>query len=816
LCYHDTQSKVFFIYGCDILVLTIQFVPKLQNNLSCDTEQDDHDEALVQTCAFALASLDRRACARAQMRDANTILEQLVLPISFPWSQCKEILYKPLPRDIDEMSIIMHGDEDFSVIELNNETLRAVKAANIPKKIPIALRRTEDPGVLELRTCTKPTASRLRRLKRACSIKVQNQIQEDSMIHGERSLQMYHEVQLKKRQREEFDAWSTTKRLVSFRVGCTSSRSTIFSSSELSNNPLFLQAIYPKHIQDGVKKSGLEAYQEGLQHGSYNGRPLPSKDAVMNDPTSKNRFIVGRTRLVWSEKERSESKSQRTPYCSILTRQRLEVNSLKRPLTVKVGIRLNGVLVSARQSQEADINAGTTVAPETSYSHTLRSVNGALDVACTIEEKQTTLVEIQSNKISAPRDYSQCTLNLSTFINEVKQHSVKHNERSLNAVDRIRKQISIQRELWLYQAESVLNDMSAKSTVLYRLLGNKEIEDPQVDAQSEHTELFRDGVKFTRQRKLKLKLDITPPRLDCLPTEDGLIHVTCTMPGKIVLLNEGVCNTTSITSNGAKIKQPPLTLSLLLSVLAIEVDRCPGCWKYMANDPICNNCEYGMSLPIMDNSIWISTIGSFWSNLDSMPPAWIHATDEKSKRCENTTWYTDESCCHLCATGATGSAVVTSCAAEGCNVRFHPICAVIASVSNEAEYKHGAYGTSYKSNGSRYSQLVNHQRYENDDMYLCTQYSHGLVETSFTATLDNKQSTIDGRSKKNATGRAKNRGTRTEKPVSNQHTKQNGTSIDTKPKAPPHSSSTAAATDSRNVAVLTNNVLSVSQSETMP
>jgi hypothetical protein len=717
--------------------------------LCVDTEQDKHDEAVADACAVALASLDRRACARVQMRDANTILEQLVLPISFPWSQCKDILYKPLPRDIDEMSIIMHGDEECSVIELNNETFRALKDDNVPKKIPIHLHKTEDPGVLELQTYNKPTASRLRRFKRLYSTKTQKtQSSEDAMMNGECSLQMYHEVQLKKRRREQFDELNTTKQRISFRVGCTSSRSKIFTQAELFNGPLFLQAIYPKLIQDGVKKSGLEAYEEGIRYGSYNSRPLPSKDSVMNDPTSKNRFFVGRTRLVWSEKERLQSKSQRSPYCSILTRQRIEGNALKRPLTVRVGIRLNGVLVSARQSQEIVSKSGTTaITPDSTYSHTAKSVNEALDLACNIEEKQTT-VEIQEYKIIPPLDYSQCTLNLPVFVNEIKQNCSKENRKSLTAIDQIRKQITFHRELSLYRSESQAKDTSVKCNLLYRMRREDEIVDPRLGTvKPECTEFIHGGVKFQHHCNLKFSLEAIPPRLDCLPTEDGLIHVSCTLPGKIVLRHEIDYDTTC--NQLAPFTEPLLTLSLLLNVFSNEVDRCPGCWNYRAGDLMCSNCDYESSLPLIDGNVWIDTTGSFWRKLDAKPPEWIYATvDETKQPYKNTKWYMDDSCCHLCGKGTTtGSTTVSLCAAEGCNVRFHPVCAIIASALSEATFRHGDCDTSRGSNISSYQHFSNHQRYGNDDAYLCTQYSHSLVETSFTTT-HTTQSNVDNHHKK--------------------------------------------------------------------
>ena len=77
--------------------------------------------------------------------------------------------------------------------------------------------------------------------------------------------------------------------------------------------------------------------------------------------------------------------------------------------------------------------------------------------------------------------------------------------------------------------------------------------------------------------------------------------------------------------------------------------------------------------------------------------------------------------CCLCSQTATP---VVKCAAENCSVRFHPMCAVIASVGAEITYKRNL-----AESGA-----------EESDAYLCTQYTLSLAQTSFS---DGEKSLVD-------------------------------------------------------------------------
>jgi hypothetical protein len=533
------------------------------------------------------------------MKDANEILEQLLLPISFPWSQCKKILYKTVPRDIDEMTSILNVDGDDSDHELSNEvTHRRMNKPSEPTTIiPLSLARSSDPGVVELCTYVKPFPKRCRRSMLAPA-RVQDPRNEDPMLPGELSLRMYSEVQAKKRLRDEFKNENSSTKFISFRVGSTSSRASIFDGSDPSTVPLFLLATYPRQLHEGTKRHGLDAYEDGIELGSYNCRILPPKRSVIENPTSKNRFVVGRTRLIWSEKERSESTSQRCAVRSVLNGLRLETNAIKRPLNVKVAVRVNGVLLSCNRSHEQMSVAGHKSNSEVSYSYSNKAVHDALNGACSI--LVTTQHPILKEQVTVPPDYSQCTLNTTKFVADIGSDVVSSEQQqrqTLNIVRKPRDQISIQRKVAIYRSTSLRTTTNASLGHVYNFYNDHEMVESSSDSISGNVDLFHNGDKSilhnTQIQSLNIKLNIVPPRLDCLPTEDGLIRVSCTMTGKIYHEAKLVAGHADASSKLPKRKDRASPVapysSLLLSVLASETGRCVICWN--ADAPFCSGSK---------------------------------------------------------------------------------------------------------------------------------------------------------------------------------------------------------------------------------
>jgi PHD-zinc-finger like domain len=597
--------------------------------------------------------------------------------MSFPWAHPKEPIFKAIPRDIDELPGILSIGEGSPEHEAHGK-FRHLKGRGLPKNTQAAARRSVDPGVVELTTFFKPTQAQ-RHL--AYSPSSYDQRVDDSNVPGELSLRMYQEVQERKRRRVGMETANKKTRLISFRLASTSSRSSIFDVVEAANVPLFLLATLPRQVQEGTRKNGIDAFELACDLGSYNCRPPPTESSVLKDPTSNNRFFVGRTRLIWSERERRGPQSQRAAYRSLLTGERLEQNTLKRPLRVKVAIRLNGTLLSspdellARKSLEELVTAYVS---DPAYSRS-EKVNDALDAACG---------EIPS----VGGDHSQSSLSSEKLFSNVAADLKRAASRQpSNLLDRIREPLSLLRE-------------SVAGSSLGRL-----------------KRTFGKG-----------RLNIVPPRIDCLPTEDGLVSVACSAGGRIVW--ESLSNRQTLYSAS----------TMIMRELASETGRCVVCWSVYAElvssvqcagcdlrvhtrclanrqvddawmcqtcredveksatgEPLCHVCHHTGGAVVRHEEDWVHDVCRTWCEIDQVLGPCDIAEGSKGFNV----------CCHLCSEG---SKLVVQCAAENCSVRFHPMCAVVVSIAAEIQHKELVQGGA-----------------KERDAFLCTQYTLSMLHTSF-------------------------------------------------------------------------------------
>lgn len=644
---------------------------------------------------MALVSLDRRARARAQMLDANALFDQLVLPSCLPWSQCQNMLYKTLPRDIDDLCS-----------ELFEETEETAVAY-----------RSSDPGVVELNSCEVDTTQGRNPKRKRYEMDARAEI--PSTTPGEWSLQMYHEVQWNERQRQEHCI--TKKRSISIRVGSTSSRASLFDSSRA---PLFLMALYPRQLHEGTKRHGLEAFKYGMDLGSYNCRSLPPEEAVLlsDIPSSKQRFSVGRSRIIWSEKERPESKSQRCAYRSVLNGQRLETTSLKRPLQVKVGIRINKVLLSYpgsrsnRPEDSAVSSQNKKILELSSNSYSNKVIQDSLDFACgPVETKISQQRTLETSDVVS-HDYSQCTLHLKNYVAKTASDYLTMRGDSILLVQGLAAK-SLNEPFTIERLVSVHPDLSNSTHVDRDFLGAKAINDGM-----HASEKSRSENSITRLPngdhglRLRTHLHVVPPRFEFLPTEDGRMHVTCTLSGTMKHETQVDSPTADclVESSDAQPSRKPS--SVLLRVLSRETKRCVICWNtenltkdsarlcqgchvfahsscvnvssqrwtdhddwlcsccaHMGDERTCSVCHFseGILLPWKENQ-WIHNVCRTWCGSNATARLFSNGLSPKDS--------TMGSCCHLCSKG--DSAVVV-CLGEGCSVSFHPMCALVASMAEE-------------------------------------------------------------------------------------------------------------------------------------
>lgn len=654
------------------------------------------DDAIAQSAAAALVSLDKRACARTLIRKANAVLEEILIPMSLPWSHQVEPLYRNVARDIDEMPGMLNADNEIPGHEhgifKQNERDRG-----LPRTVHAAVQRSLDPGVMELTLTYK--ASQAQRHS-AYSPKPYDPREEDPSLPGEMSLRMYQEVQRRKKPRLAMESVNQRKTMVSLRLCSSSSRSTIFDLQDNKRIPLLLPAVFPKHFQDGCRKNEDSAVLEQINDlGSYNCRPLTFSRSLHS--TGRNRLFVGRNRIIWSEKEKQGAKSQRPTFRSILTGQRLESGTQKRPINLKIGIRLNGVLLSSDDPSAVKVlsTLDPSFASNGPFSYPARVVKCALNEACPPNEA------VMPNRGQCSLDFDRFLFNISGDLQQQITGKRPH-----NLVYLIRQQLTVA-----------------------------------------HTIRLRTKTQNQESSSSKLSLTIVPPWLDCAATEDGIIRVVCSKSGTMSW--EGMSSHTSST------KVPTQSMSnanFLVSEMARETKKCAICWSdtdplddgnflkckvcqlpihaacmggKSSTDWICNSCELQHDQKV-DATCAHSSIGNpicivcghaggvlekceaKRRHIHTVCRIWcsdaLADTDSSESKTENDT-ITPR--CHLCMNG---SSSVVRCAADGCCVQFHPMCAVLYSAASR----------------------INHsQLWKGDaktrDALLCTQFQLSLLHTTF-------------------------------------------------------------------------------------
>ena len=316
-----------------------------------------------------MASLDKRAYSRAILLDADALLERMVLPMSFPWSQSREEeLEQVFARDIDEMNgILLSGDPRMSAPMARENELDAQGS----------LIRSADPGVVEYEVVCPGSLARLQ-TQFAFQCPSVSTTGSDHPIPGERFLRMFLGRQATKQQQRTLEGLRHTRRLVSFSMACTSSRAKILCVHEKDRYPLLLPAALPSEVQYGNRTTSDQADGFADECGSHDGGYCRPKDT---DDTKRCR--ARRNRPVWTKRGPLASVS-----VSMLPDEQMLSGVWRRPRDVKVGIKINGILLSTKSSpsameilQESHPNVYTTYindAIEEAYARAPRRADGLL------------------------------------------------------------------------------------------------------------------------------------------------------------------------------------------------------------------------------------------------------------------------------------------------------------------------------------------------------------------------------------------------------------------------------------------------------
>ena len=607
---------------------------------------------------------------------------------------------------------------------------------------------------------------------------------------------------------------------VSMKVGGVSSRSTLFPSTsviatksgQIPENtrkvirPMLCPASFPQSIQSGETVSMDKAKRldkAGLANrlGSYDCRITDSLSNPKKDSSNKRskQTEVGRTRIIWSNLIQGDdqpflpSTRNRVNFNSLLTGQRIDTLKCKRPVEVKVGVRLNGRIIMEEAIE--DLPAVTT---------------------------------------SSSRKRKISTRNQAENDNGPSLKSVHCPEsRTDDEIDTALHNHSIGKT----PQERALNRSTSNGSVVYLELGSK-APHPDIDRSDIIATLLKFNQKKSTQKKFKRSASSdtavsegtaptingggihsikqsNSPQFACVPLEDGLIRTVCLNAGNMsggavhrVLRevsdqeesdDEKKCSVCwSDEGEGREGVQECVSCGLLAhsnccldkgefstpnesstngensSNGQAEQWQCAVCCRYTemkprrqprmpirftdgdvgasssANTedntvarnanipgPKCSLCPHrggAMSQgPGDSNSQWSHEVCRVWSGPD------VTSNDSRSNESSPFSQHFPSgsplsNVCAICGTGGVG---LTRCAARGCFVSFHPMCALLASKCT-ADDKKGGRAKSVKTRKTRHSDQIADEKksdvieLDEADKKLCKEYTLQLVQLTRT------------------------------------------------------------------------------------
>ena len=838
----------------------------------------------------------------------KSINDNFLVPQHFPWCTKKRLpqkLVKSLPRDIDDLPLITHCEEElhapfggdfrgpFGFGKYENGQSRGhysdVSPAENLKPDGItsaaAARRSHDPGVLELNVQTKlpssidavmnpedPSSSGpaekwnaelmknpehakmlshlpFRWEKRAeCPHPAAQQVPQEVATAQDDSYEWQKLAQSRLRSKAQTELATSCMRKwrISVKVGGVSSRSTLFLPSTVVKSgrrhlpentrkvvrPMLCLASLPQHIQSGQtvsmdKALAMDRSDLARSLGSYDCR---FTDALLNPKKDMNRvkrIEVGRTRLVWSNliddpsMPSTRNRAPKAVFNSLITGQRVDASKCKRPTEVKVGVRLNGRIITEEALEELPTTTSSNV------------------------RKRTRQAENESppkkSRIQCPESRTEEEINAA-----LRSNSIFAEGKPLE--DRFIQQGSGNGVVYLEVGASQSHSEIDRNDIISSLLkfNQKKSAQKRLKQSASSDTLSTDAppASFGGSQVIKKS---TPPRFACAPLEDGLLRTVCLNSGNMAaiavhqvirdvseqesvrrcsvcwsdegsgkdgvlecvkcgLLAHSKCcrdkgeftNASSGSPEGPESK--PLTLedtkqdgggnvkTAELHDDQAEQWQCAVCSRYtvtrrnprmpqrfsdgetytssnhaedngVANrnanmpGPRCSLCPHrgGAMSQLESNSDssnkWTHEVCRVWSGLDL-------SNSPKSEECSSLFQQFPNgsplsTVCALCGTGGvkddkskqfTG---LTRCAARGCLVAFHPMCALLASKVGMDE-RSSSKAKSVRTRKTRHSDQLAEEKKSDDtanieaDKKLCSKYTLQVVQ------LSKRENTIGG------------------------------------------------------------------------
>ena len=620
---------------------------------------------MLDEAADHLARIDEWAYRRDQTEDADSVLSQLVLPMSLPWTH-RVISHQVISRDIDELEGIVTCHEEFP----SEDRLGAVSETctwTIPQHHTVAARRSSrDPGIIKFVRIRTP------RMLDLCNEPISAGL--PLTTPGDKGIEtgslFLDEINHRKRRRIDIIESNTEHFTVSIRFGGSSSRSSLRPTDSSLGETLMLLAKLPSEVAGGRRLDASLAAKEAYSLGSYDHR-----HGLPRILESSKRVRTGRTRTIWSSKI---SVSQKQAHRSLLTGSLLENGQHRRPSEVKVFLRFNGWLLMLEKGQSKRV--GQQEDEEWAGSgYTDPTVDKALAAA---EERE---------RSYASRENLQCSL----------------------AIDKYFESFEIQTR--------------AVSQFIQRLSEPYSVRVVQKDL---------------------MWISVRPPRLWSHPCEDGVFGVVCSEPGEL----KGI-QYTQDSDNGDPGKNYPWATAILIDSVAKQHQACCICWSDSddENDKdliICSQCQVRvhprcyLGRKIFDSGWSCDSCVDYQERVNLLPASLTPLNVRWARKCALCDQFGSAVVLHkplgwvhavclawqqaraledgICIICSKTSQHLVRCAATACSLKFHPMCAIVAS--------HAA-AVGRASNPPYLGGQM--ERAEDRDIFLCTQYCQETVSISY-------------------------------------------------------------------------------------
>ncbi|KAL7558054.1 hypothetical protein ACA910_009242 [Epithemia clementina (nom. ined.)] len=599
---------------------------KFDQNIKED--EDDHDEAfisMIEESTEHVLRLDPKTCNEQILMDADLLLKRILLPMCFPWCHKSALPVKSMARDIDELPGLLSEGQIYEGTMFSAKP-RKLKNGEKTGEL-LSLNRSDDLGVVVLKRQKQPPPE-------LPYEHVEDHSPPPTNV-GQFKLSSFEEAVAANRMRTSKPETESVK-LISFRFGSTSSRSTLFPGHPSGRKRvLLMQASFSEDFQRGKRIQIDKANEIARELGSYDYRfGLPSFG------NSTNRIRAGRTRLIWSTKHIG---AQRPTHRSMLTGKILDNGRQKRPMTSKVGIRINGKRLCL---EKPGFTEGADSTEQLVY--TDDEIQSAFHETCEDNGKSH---QKRLGRTTTPATlYMQCALK------------------------------------------------TGDEDFLPFVLENMATQDPSM-------RLVSNTFQVKSIANPSKVLHILPPIIFSLPSEDGLIRTFCSVPGRISHVEIDPAVTESQGQATAEVDASELLVEMTDRFMA-----CSVCWSPDSEaEDIISCCECGLRVHVSchpgDNKRFEKPNQGWKCNSCKSIPLALRSENETvavTRRCKEcpvvggamssfgTGWFHDV--CHAWCNskkgaGEDGQCVICSgtatkvvrCAARGCSVRFHPMCAVLVS-----------------------------------------------------------------------------------------------------------------------------------------